>query len=111
MTHSIPFHGSNGTEPRSLVSGCRSIPHTPEGCGTEPGTTRNRGVELRWTRAREAALRYASGAFGVFLPPPSVAQPLLAAGFVVEDRSEEAGRKYRLTPAGERLLAAWRGSK
>lgn len=75
----------------------------------ERGTTR-KGVALRWTQAREAALRYASGEFGVCLPPPSVAQPLLAAGYVVEDRSEEASRKYRLSPAGERLLASWRVS-
>lgn len=73
--------------------------------GTPP-----KGVALRWTRARERALRYAAGELGVCLPPPSVAQPLLAAGYVVEDRSEEASRKFRLTPAGERLLASWRVS-
>ncbi len=111
MSHSIPFHHSTETE-RSKVPQFHSIPAAaPErGGGMERGTTRNRGVTLRWTRARERALRYASGKLGECLPPPSVAAPLLAAGYVVEDRGEQASRKYRLTAAGEHLLASWGAS-
>lgn len=102
----IPSHHPTGMgQPYS--SSRSSHPTHPLRGGDGTGRKGRPGVQIRRTAARQNALAYAAGEKNTQLPPTCVSGPLLVAGYLVPDH-REGERAFRLTAAGERLLADWR---